>query len=207
MQRKLQTWSLKWPCRRRGSPGRRSFALREPNGAKPTQELARRASAAFARAGHELGRLRAKRLLGQALWAAQRHEEAERVCREALAAARRNDLRLVMHELVRALCLILVERGHWAEARLFEEEGLRLAIEEGRPGMVGEGLTSLTIVDALTGNVARAMRRVPAAPPLRPRASFLLHRPVRQPPFSFQPETKRQRLRRLLASAWGKGLG
>ena len=147
------------------------IVLREPGGVKPTQELARRSSAAFARAGHEVGRLRAKGLLGQALWAEQRHEEAERVCREALVGARRHDLRLAMHELVRNLCLILVERGRWSEAKAFEEEGLRLAIEEDWPGMVGEGLTSLTILDALTGNAARALRRVPAELPRRTAAA------------------------------------
>src|SRR5262249_17402090 len=135
------------------------LAMHDPNGSKQTEELARRASAAFVRAGHELGRLRAEGMIGHALWTQQRHAEARRVCEAALEQARRAHLGLAIHELSKALGLILLEQGQWLEAVRIEEEALRLAIEEGWPGAVGEGLSALMIIDALTGNAARALRR------------------------------------------------
>jgi len=146
--------------------GLATLALKQPEGAERAQDLARRASAAFARVGHDAGRLRAENLLAHALWAAQRHDEAERVMHAALGEASRLDLRLATHELSRGLALVLVARGQWSEARAFEEEALRLAIEEGWPGVVGEGLTTLAILDALMGHTARALRRARAALPL-----------------------------------------
>jgi len=146
--------------------GLSTLILRQPGGAARAQDLALRASAAFVRAGHDAGRLRAENLLAHGLWAAQRHDEAERVLRAALAEAMRLDLRLATHELSRGLSLILIERGQWTEAKTLEEEALRLAVEEGWPGAVGEGLTTLAILDALMGHTARALWRARAALPL-----------------------------------------
>src|SRR5262249_43930158 len=97
------------------------------------------------------------------------------VCREALERARRLDLRLAVHELARTLAFIRIEQGGWTEAKHDEEEALRLAIEEGWPGAVGEGLTALMILDALMGHGARALRRArPALRLLRQYQRYLL---------------------------------
>src|SRR5207244_3592336 len=56
-----------------------SHAVRESSGAAAAHDHARRAAVAYARAGHELGRLRAAVVMSHALWAAQKHEEAERI--------------------------------------------------------------------------------------------------------------------------------
>ena len=138
--------------------GLASLAVRESGGAVATQEYARRAAEAYARAGHDVGRLRAAVVMSHALWGVHRHAEAERICREALAEASRRDLRLPLSEILRALALLLFEAGSWAESRAFEERALRLAIEEGWPGLVATGLCTLMIQDALTGRAARALR-------------------------------------------------
>src|SRR5262249_53864267 len=101
-----------------------TLALKSDGDAARAQDFARRGSTAFARVGHDAGRLRADNLLALALWADQRHDDAERVLRAALAQASRLDLRLAKHEISRGLSLILVERGQWAEARAFEEDAL-----------------------------------------------------------------------------------
>src|SRR5204863_231890 len=97
-----------------------AWEVRAGGGATATEEWARRAMEAYTRAGHEVGRLRAAVVMTHALWAVQRHAEGERICREALAAATRLDLRLVQSELLRSLALLLLESGSWTESRSVE---------------------------------------------------------------------------------------
>ncbi len=138
--------------------GMAASTVRAEGGATATEEWARRAMEAYTRAGHEVGRLRAAVVMSDSLWAMQRHAEAERLCREALAEATRRDLRLVQSELLRSLALLQLEAGSWTESRSFEEQALRLAIEEGWPGLVARGLTELMLRDALAGRGSSALR-------------------------------------------------
>jgi transcriptional regulator with GAF, ATPase, and Fis domain len=138
--------------------GMAASTVRAAGGASATEEWARRAMEAYSRAGHAGGRLRAAVVMTHALWAMQRHAEGERICREALAEATRLDLRLVQSELLRSLALLLLESGSWTESRAVEERALRLAIEEGWPGLVAEALCELMVRDALGGRGARALR-------------------------------------------------
>jgi Nif-specific regulatory protein len=140
--------------------GLASVLLREPGGSEASLDCARRANEAYTRAGHDVGRLRAAVAMSHALWALQRHAQAEALCREALAEASRRDLRLAHSEIVGALGLLLLEAGSWTESQELQERALRLAIEEGWPGLVAAGLFGRLIRDALMGKTARALRNV-----------------------------------------------
>ena len=119
---------------------------------------AQRSAEMHARAGNELGRLRAVNARALIANLQQRPADSERMFRESLAAARAAGLRGAAEELLANLAVVLVESGRWEEARTVNSEAARIAIEDGRPLGAAAGICGLALLDGLLGEPRKALR-------------------------------------------------
>jgi Nif-specific regulatory protein len=118
-----------------------------------------RALSYFEKADHEGGSVRA--LILRAAAASARGDEAafEGHLTAASARAASLGLRLASEEILGQQGARHVECGRWKEAEQALSQALRLALQDGRPRGAAVVYTSLALVDAITGRVARARRR------------------------------------------------
>jgi transcriptional regulator with GAF, ATPase, and Fis domain len=121
-----------------------------------------RAAEAYGRAGNTTGAVRA--LIARATIAGlgQRMDEAERMLREALAAARAGQMPIALEDALIHLAAAVFQLGRWEEARQLYEEAQRVSLEHGRPVGVSLAMISLTQADGLMGQ-GRGVRRGLAA--------------------------------------------
>ena len=124
--------------------------------------LGQEAEGACARAGNDLGRIRALGLRGAAL-APRDLAKAGRLFAQAIGEARARELRMAAGELLVNWAAILLESGRWRDAREAYAEAFRLALEDGRARMCAVALANLVHEDSLTGEVKRAGRSAKAA--------------------------------------------
>jgi Nif-specific regulatory protein len=125
--------------------------------------MAKLALDSYRKTGSAIGVVRATGL--HAMIARRRRvpDEAEKLYREALIAARAGSLRLAIEEILLSLSALLVETGRWTAAREAAAEALRIALEDGRPAGASLAMASLAQMDGLAGRAAPARRRALAA--------------------------------------------
>ena len=122
-----------------------------------------RAEAAYRRAGLEAQAIRSVAYRSRIVSGQQEPEAAERLLREAVAAARAAGARLALEEVQQRLAVILTESGQWTAARAVEAEILRGTLEDGRPAQSAITLSNLSIHDGLAGRHGSARRYARAA--------------------------------------------
>ena len=122
------------------------------------EALARQAVDAFVRAGRPPFS-RAVGLLSHVARARSRSDEAERILREAIVAAREARARLLLQEHLMQLANVQVETGRWEESTRVLSEMARLAVEDARPMGVATAMTNLAVLEGLMGRPRAALKR------------------------------------------------
>jgi two-component system response regulator HydG len=121
------------------------------------------AAAAYHRAGHGLGEVRAIGTRAAVAHARQRLKETERLYAQAIETAREHGYRLVLEELLLGYCHVLSDSGRWDDARAATAEAARIALEDERPTGAAHAFANLAQLDGLTGRPRSAVHHARAA--------------------------------------------
>ncbi|MBI5711457.1 MAG: sigma 54-interacting transcriptional regulator [Candidatus Eisenbacteria bacterium] len=137
--------------------------LLESGHLEEAEEQAQRAMRAYERCGLALGRIRA--MVNSAAIAGTRGkvDEAERLCREAVAEARERGARVALEEALMRLAALLLQTGRWSATHEALTEAVRIALEDGRARSAAIAVASLAMTEGLAGRPRAARRQARAA--------------------------------------------
>ena len=116
----------------------------------------------FRRRGDAAGAIRARIGRAHDLSLLQRYDEAERMYRDALEAARTAGVPVAVEDALAKIAGLAYQSGRWEEGRSLFEQAQRISLERGNPLMAAMSMISLTQADGLTGRPS-AIRRGHAA--------------------------------------------
>jgi Nif-specific regulatory protein len=117
-----------------------------------------RASESHARAQFVPGMVRALTLRASTARMQGRRDEAEALCREAMALAREHGNRLLYAEPLVMLTTVYSEAGRWRDLQAVCVEATRLALEDARPAEAALAFSARATVEGLVG-LPRSARR------------------------------------------------
>ncbi len=147
---------------------------------REAQLCAERAAEDYRRAGDDRGALRTECFRASLIWKTGKPRDAASLFRTTLDAARSTHSRLVIEESSTLLSGVLVTLGSWREARDFQSQALRCALEDGRAYHSALAMGNLAQLDGLMGSLREARielrRAVRLARAHSPRDLGLLHR-------------------------------